>query len=89
MKWLPAPAVSVLLPVRNGMPYVPRAVESILGQTLDDLELIVIDDGSDDGTRDYLSLVGLQQLLKTIKQGLPAASDVKVVDGNEPLTFAY
>jgi glycosyltransferase involved in cell wall biosynthesis len=49
-----APAISVLLPVRNGMPYLPVAVDSVLGQTWGDFELIVIDDGSTDGTREYL-----------------------------------
>lgn len=51
---LASPAVSLVLPVRNGMPYLPRAIESILCQTLDDFELLVIDDGSEDRTTDYL-----------------------------------
>ena len=44
------PAVSVVMAVRNGMPWVAEAVTSVLGQTLADLELIVIDDGSSDDT---------------------------------------
>ena len=36
-----------------------------------------------------LAVIEMKLLLKTIKQGLPAANDVKVVEGNEPLTFAY
>ena len=86
MKWLPAPAVSVLLPVRNGMPYVPRAVESILGQTLDDLELIVIDDGSDDGTRDYLSLVDDRRLrvLPSLGYGLADALNTGLAAAGAP-----
>lgn len=44
------PKISVLLPVYNASPYVGEAVESILRQTFTDLELIVIDDGSDDGS---------------------------------------
>lgn len=49
------PALTVILPVRNGMPYLPRAVASVLTQTWSDLELLVIDDGSDDDTRTYLA----------------------------------
>ncbi len=49
-----APEVSVLLPVRNGMPFLPAAVDSLLRQTLRNFELLVIDDGSSDGTADYL-----------------------------------
>lgn len=44
------PRVSVLMSVRNGERWVGEAVESILGQTLGDLELIVVDDGSEDAT---------------------------------------
>ena len=44
------PAVSVVLPVFNGAQTIVRAVQSILGQTLQDIELIVIDDGSSDDT---------------------------------------
>ena len=40
-----APAVSVLVPVHNGVPWVRDAVASVLAQTEGDLELIVIDDG--------------------------------------------
>jgi cytochrome d ubiquinol oxidase subunit I len=36
-----------------------------------------------------LAVIEMGLLTKTIKQGLPAAHDVKVVEGNQPLTFAY
>ena len=49
------PELSVLLPVYNGASYLREAIESILGQTYTDFELIVIDDGSTD---DSLSVVG-------------------------------
>jgi len=48
------PAVSVLLPVFNAMPYLKEAVASILNQTFSDLELIAIDDASTDGSLEYL-----------------------------------
>jgi len=38
------------MPVRDGAAFIDAAVESIRGQTLHELELIVIDDGSQDGT---------------------------------------
>lgn len=48
------PLVSVVLPVYNGDKYIKRAVDSILNQTYENFELIVINDGSKDGTLDIL-----------------------------------
>lgn len=42
--------VDILLPVRNGLPYVEEAIKSILDQTFNDFKLFVIDDGSTDET---------------------------------------
>jgi glycosyltransferase involved in cell wall biosynthesis len=44
----PFPKVSVVMPVFNGAAYLSAAIDSILAQTLQELELIVIDDGSTD-----------------------------------------
>jgi hypothetical protein len=45
------PRVSVVMPVFNAEPYLAEAVSSILTQSLVDLELVAVDDGSDDGSR--------------------------------------
>ena len=44
------PLVSVVMPAYNAEPYLARAVESVLHQTLGDLELLIVDDGSSDET---------------------------------------
>jgi glycosyltransferase involved in cell wall biosynthesis len=44
------PIVTVLLPVYNGDRYLHAAVESILAQTFESFELLIVDDGSTDGT---------------------------------------
>ncbi len=49
------PIISVLLPVYNGLPYIEEAVASVTGQDFDDWELVISDNGSSDGTRDYLA----------------------------------
>lgn len=46
------PLVSVVMPVLNAEAFLGAAIESILGQSMSDLELIVIDDGSDDDSCD-------------------------------------
>ena len=48
------PRVSVLLGVFNGGAFLSQAVESILAQTMPDFELLVIDDGSTDGSGDLV-----------------------------------
>lgn len=48
------PLISVIMPCYNACPYVAEAVECVLGQTYPNVELIVIDDGSTDGSRDVL-----------------------------------
>ena len=44
------PAFSVIIPVFNRENVISRAIKSIQAQTFTDWELIIIDDGSDDGT---------------------------------------
>src|SRR5689334_13358794 len=50
------------MPVYNGMPYLPAAVQSVLSQTWRDLRLVVVDDGSTDQSVPYLRSVNDQRL---------------------------
>jgi len=52
------PAVSVVIPVYNGENYLRLALESVLCQTFQDFEIIVIDDGSKDSTPDIAQSFG-------------------------------
>lgn len=46
------PIITVLLPAYNAAEYLDRAIQSVLGQTFGDFELLIIDDGSTDATRE-------------------------------------
>jgi GT2 family glycosyltransferase len=44
------PTISVLMPTFKHPPFIRRAIESLLAQTLEDWELVIVDDGSPDDT---------------------------------------
>lgn len=52
------PRISILLPARNAEPTLPAALRSIARQTFRDWELVAVDDGSTDGTRERLERAG-------------------------------
>lgn len=46
----PVPEISVIIPTHNGARFIPHAIRSVMSQDFSDYEIIVVDDGSDDGT---------------------------------------
>lgn len=45
--------VSCVITTRNRLPLLKRAVESVMQQTYSNIEIVVVDDGSDDGTKEW------------------------------------
>jgi len=50
--------VSIVLPTFNRLRYLPEAIASVQAQTFSDWELLVVDDGSTDGTAEYVRALG-------------------------------
>ena len=48
------PLVSILMPVRDDLRILPDCLESIQKQSLKDWELVAVDDGSSDGSGEFL-----------------------------------
>lgn len=80
------PTITVLLPVYNALPYLKEAIPSILTQTCSDFELLIIDDGSTDGSKEVIQSFASQDgrirtlfhpknmgLITTLNQGLEEA----------------
>ncbi len=72
------PAVSVVIAVHNGMPYVESAIRSMMDQTLCEIEIIVIDDASTDETPEVLARLAAEDprirvLTNEVNLKLPAS----------------
>lgn len=65
---MPGPVVSVTMCVHNGSRYLTEAVESVFAQTLQDFELIIVDDGSTDGGVDTIARTFPDERLHIVRQ---------------------
>jgi len=74
-----APRVSAIIPTYNYARYVAAAVESVLSQSFEDLEIVVVDDGSTDDTSDTLRPLGTRILyISQAHRGLAAARNLGI-----------
>ena len=58
------PLISVLMPAYNSELYIGQAIDSILGQTHQNLELLIVDDGSKDATREIIASYSDPRIVK-------------------------
>lgn len=72
------PSVSVIIPTYNRCDFVREAMASVLAQTFQDFELIVVDDGSTDGTADVVREFPRIRYLSQENRGVSAARNVGV-----------
>jgi hypothetical protein len=66
------------MPVRNGLPWVREALGSLSVQTLSELEIIVLEDGSTDGTREFLDSYSDDRLRVIPTGGLGIAAALNI-----------
>jgi glycosyltransferase involved in cell wall biosynthesis len=72
------PIISVIVPVRDAVSTLPRCIDSVLAQTAEGLELIIVDDGSADGSLELAegyvkSHPGVVRLIRPERGGVSAA----------------
>jgi glycosyltransferase involved in cell wall biosynthesis len=71
--------VTVVIPAYNAAPYIGATIESVLAQTYEDLEVIVVDDGSTDETPSILARYGERiRVIHQSNQGSSAACNAGV-----------
>lgn len=76
------PKVSVIVPMFNLRNYIAKCIESLIAQTLTDIEIIIIDDGSTDGCSDivehYKSIDSRIILIRKSNGGVSSARNVGI-----------
>ena len=84
---IPEPMASVIVPVLSGERTLERCLRSVLQQSMTELELIVIDDGSTDGTRRVAEEIDDARLvlLSQPNAGVSAARNVGIARARGPL----
>lgn len=64
---IPGPAISIVIPVYNGAAFLPEAIEMVEAGQADDVEIIVVDDGSTDATPDLCTGLAAQGRIVTTR----------------------
>ncbi|MEG4048010.1 glycosyltransferase family 2 protein [Microcoleus sp. Pol17_C1] len=76
------PLVSVIIPAYNAEPFIEETVKSVLAQTYPAIEVLVVDDGSQDRTPEIVEKIGKKdsrvQLLKQPNSGVAAARNLGI-----------
>lgn len=82
------PLVSVMIGAYNAAPYLGEAIESVLGQDYEPIELIVVDDGSTDGTADVARNFAEVKVIEQANGGNGAARN-RAVENAAGELFAF
>src|SRR5262245_42603459 len=75
------PRFSAVIPCYNGLPYITRAIESVLHQDYAAHEILVVDDGSTDGTSEALKqYAGRIKVIRIRNSGAAAARNAAIAE---------
>lgn len=83
-----SPAVSVVLPTYNRRDRLPRSITSVLRQSHEDFELIIVDDGSTDGTDEFVRGLAdprITYIKETDNRGQSTARNIGIRAARAPL----
>ena len=77
---------SVIIPLYNKAKYIQRAIESVLNQTYQNFEIIIVNDGSTDESMEIVSLISLEdKRIKLISQenhGVSSARNMGIANAS-------
>ncbi len=83
--------ISIIVPVYNGEKYLQRCLDSIQNQTYADFEVIVVDDGSTDGTGNICDCMARMDprfhIIHQKNAGVAAARNVALAQSKSDLAF--
>jgi len=68
------PSVSVIIPAYNSVRTIARTIDSVIAQSFHDFEIVVVDDGSNDGTPEAVARYGSRITLIRQNRGGPSAA---------------
>src|SRR5688500_602576 len=84
------PAISIITPVWNGLPYIKECIGSVLAQEFQNWELLIGDNGSTDGTTDYLATLNDSRIhiyKHEINRGISGNLNFLFSKANAPLAY--
>src|SRR5262249_57457236 len=83
------PAVSIITPAYNAEPFLADTIRSVLAQTMRDFEMLIVDDGSTDGTaalaRHFADRDTRVHLFRQTNGGISAARNAAIAPAAAPV----
>ena len=95
LSWLKDQKISIIIPIYNVEDYLSRCLESVMNQTLSDIEIIGVNDGTKDNSveimREYMALDSRMQLVEKKKRRFVIGKKCRIScgDGRYDSVFGF